>query len=545
MSNVTNLEATVVRNVQKNTFIPKPFEHIYTCNAGDLIPAFATIQVQTGDVWKITTSIMARLNTSKYPTIARGWIVYNWFYVPHNQVWDGWDQLMGENKDSAWVSQEQKFVPKVAINAGVEIAVGSLLDHFGWPTKVADFKAGALKLRAYNWICNEFYRNQNIEAPFAPDTGDNDIEYKVDGDHTVGGKPYQIMRNADYFSTALPEPQKGPDVILPLGTSAPVITSLTEHDTDGGNPLLVRTTSDGGRAASGTILGLYSEGGVGGFNNNGNTSKSAAVYPTNLETNLSEASGIDMNAMRDFVVTQHIYERDSRSGSRIGELLYGRYGVEVDPLELGRPLLLCGGKFDISTNQVPQTAPSEGAPVGTLTAFGYTNNRSEQETFGFKQHGTLMCLVAIAYEHKYQQGIAREDMKFDRFDFWHPEFAGLGDQPIYDYEIYATGGAEGTLATESILGYAVRGAEYQNYPSIVTGEVRSNANKGLDIIHMADVYESAPTLSPEWMKENPNNLDRTIYVTSEVTNQFIIDFVAEFEITTTMPLYSVPGIDRL
>ena len=537
MSNVTNLEATVVRNVQKNTFIPKPFEHIYTCNAGELIPAFSTIQVQPGDVWKITTSIMARLNTSRYPTIARGWVVYNWFYVPHSQVWDGWDQLMGENKDSAWVSQEQKFVPKVAINAGVEIAVGSLLDHFGWPTKVADFKAGALKLRSYSWICNEFYRNQNIEAPFAPDTGDNDIVYAVDGDHTVGGKPYQIMRNADYFSTALPEPQKGPDIILPLGTTAPVIGSTaTIPQGYVQNTVLLNEELQLSRTTQGYLSAESTE------DVNKNLGNGTVI---GLKTNLADASGIDMNAMREFAVTQHIYERDARSGTRAGEMLYARYGVEIDPLELGRPLLLCGGKFDISTNQVPQTTPTEGAPVGTLTAFGYTNNRSEQETFGFKQHGTLMCLVAVAYEHKYQQGIAREDMKFDRFDFWHPEFAGLGDQPIYDYEIFATGGADGTLATESIFGYAVRGAEYQNYPSIITGEVRSNSGKGLDMVHMADIYESAPTLTPEWMKENPDNLDRTIYVTSQVTNQFIVDFVAEFEITTTMPLYSVPGIDRL
>ena len=545
MSNVVNLEATAVRNVQKNTFIPKPFEHIYTCNAGELIPAFATIQIQPGDVWKITTSIMARLNTSRYPTIARGWIVYNWFYVTHSQVWDGWDQLMGENKDSAWVSQEQKFVPKVAIPAGVEIQTGHLLDHFGWPTKVADFKAGALKLRAYNWICNEFYRNQNIEAPFAPDTGDATITYTTNGDWTTGGKPYQIMRNADYFSTALPEPQKGPDVILPLGTTAPV--SIT-----GKGP--VETTQ--------TRVGVYNQSsssfeylaGRGSFPytinaDGGDITRDNAMFVSGSQftatTDLTDASSIDMNSLRELAVTQHIYERDARSGTRAGEMLYARYGVEVDPLELGRPILLTGGKFDISTNQIAQTAPTDGAPVGTLTAFGYTNNRSEQETFGFKQAGTLMCLVAIAYEHKYQQGIAREDMKFDRFDFWHPEFAGLGDQPIYDYEIFATGGANGTLATESVFGYAVRGAEYQNYPSIVTGEVRSNANKGLDIVHMADIYESAPTLSPEWMKENPDNLDRTIYVTSDVTNQFIVDFVAEFEITTTMPLYSVPGIDRL
>ncbi len=539
MSNVTNLEATTVRNVQKNTFIPKAFEHIYTCNCGDLIPAFATIQIQPGDTWKITTSIMARLNTSRYPTIARGWIVYNWFYVPHSQIWDNWDILMGENKESAWVSQAAVSVPK--INVPVNITNGHLLDHFGWETGTSDFKASALKVRAYSWICNEFYRNQNIEAPFAPDTGDTTITYKANGDWTTGGKPYQIMRNADYFSTALPEPQKGPDVLLPLGTTAPVLTG-TEHTTTGRTPLLFRN-ANGNKPENNDQLGVYGNGQLAGLGVQ-NTSVNRQYFPTNLYTDL-ESAGAELSIVRDAFVTKHIYEKDARAGTRAGEMLWARYGVEVDPMELGRPVLLTGGKFDISTNQVPQTAPTENAPTGTLTAFGYTNNRSEQETFSFKQHGTLMCLVAIAYEHKYQNGIPREDMKFDRFDFWHPEFAGLGDQPIYDYEIYATGGENGTIATESIFGYAVRGAEYQNYPSIISGQVRSNYAQSMDYVHMADEYASRPTLSPEWAKENPNNLDRTIYVSSDIANQFIVDFVAEFEITTCMPLYSIPGIDRL
>ncbi len=556
MSNIVQLEATAVRKDNKNTFKLKPFEHIYTCNAGELIPAFATIQVQPGDIWKITTSIMARLNTSRYPTIARGWIVYNWFYVPHSQVWDNWDALMGENKDSAWVSQAQYSVPKINIPAGTTIQNGHILEHFGWPTKVEDFKASAIKVRDYNWICNEFYRNQNMESPFAPDTGDAEITYTEDGDWTTGGKPYQIMRNADYFSTALPEPQKGPDVLLPLGKSAPVIGNkspigLYAINSESNTTIYGKAQIDTTRG-TGTGTGQEINKGLIRIQGNHQTSiENGFVYlsedknVSGMKTLLGEGIGPELGIVRDALVTKHIYESDARSGTRTGEMLWARYGVEIDPLELGRPKLLCGGKFDISTNQVPQTAPAEGSEVGTLTAFGYTNNRSEQETFGFKQHGTLMCLVAIAYEHKYQQGIPREDMKFDRFDFWHPEFAGLGDQPIYDYEIYGTGGPNGTIATESIFGYAVRGAEYQNYPSIISGQVRSNYEQSLDYVHMADVYASKPTLSPLWMKENPDNLDRTIFVTSNVSNQFIVDFVAEFELTTCMPLYSVPGIDRL
>lgn len=545
---VQNLAATATRNYGKNSFIPKPFEHIYTCNTGEVIPAFATVQINPGSTWKITTSILARLNTSRYMTIARGWIEYMWTYVPHFQIWDHWNNLMGENTESAWVSPTAYKVPKVSIPAGKPIKNGSLLDHFGWPTGQAEFKASALKLRAYNWVCDQIWRDQNIEEPFAPLTGDDDIIYDPDGNWTVGGKPYQINRKADYFSTALPEPQKGPDILIPLGSTAPVIGNGTTLGlTDGTNNFglqgsVVDSLSTGqgayGTAAGTTISAISAP--------NKNLGITTDSTKSGMIANLSKADGPTINAIRDNIVTQHIYERDARSGTRAPEMLWARWGVEVDVLELGRPRILNMGRFPIDFNQVTQTSATDTtSPQGTITAFGYTNNRSEQETFSFKYAGTLMCLVAIRFEHKYQYGIPQEDMKEDRFDFWHPEFTGLGDQPIYDYELWATGGATGTMATKSIFGYAERGAEYKNYMSLITGQVRSNYEQTMDYVHMADKYAEMPTLSKEWMKENPSNTDRTIFVKSENANQWLVDFVAEFEITDTIPLYSIPGIDRI
>lgn len=545
---VQNLAATATRNYGKNSFIPKPFEHIYTCNTGDVIPAFATVQINPGSTWKITTSILARLNTSRYMTIARGWVEYMWTYTPHFQIWDHWNNLQGENTESAWVSPTAYKVPKVSIPAGKPIKNGSLLDHFGWPTGQAEFKASALKLRAYNWICDQIWRDQNIEEPFAPLTGDDDIVYDPDGNWTVGGKPYQINRKADYFSTALPEPQKGPDVALSLGqvVGNGMALGLTNGSQNGG----LTSKNDN---ISGTIF-THTSGQTNNYGTNVSDSANASItgmIGTLGVTTDPEKSGLKtiapyINEVRDSVVTQHIYERDARSGTRAPEMLWARWGVEVDVLELGRPRILNMGRFPINFNQVTQTsATNTTSPQGTITAFGYTNNRSEQETFSFKYAGTLMCLVAIRFEHKYQYGIPQEDMKEDRFDFWHPEFAGLGDQPIYDYELWATGGATGTMTTKSIFGYAERGAEYKNYMSLITGQVRSNYEQTMDYVHMADKYAEMPTLSKEWMKENPSNTDRTIFVTSENANQWLVDFVAEFEITDTIPLYSIPGIDRI
>lgn len=558
---VIDLAATSVRSYGKNTYRPQAFEHIYTCNTGELIPAFATIQINPGSTYKITTSILARLNTSRYPTIARGWIEYAWFYVPHMQVWDNWDVLMGENKESAWYSQPSVSVPQIEIPSGSAIQVGSLLDHFNWRTGIDDFSASALKVRAYNWIIDQYYRDQNIEAPYAPDTSDSPLTYSTTGDWTVGNTTYSINRKADLWSTLLPQPQKGPDTLLPLGTNAPVIGNgmtiglLTSTGTPGVgiNGGLSQGGTTGQMAVVPSKLGTNA--GSGGGTSGGVGLDRTVGLTTNAQysgmiADLTSATAASIIDLREAVVAQHIYERDARSGTRAPEMLWARWGVEVDVLELGRPRLLTMNRFGIDFEQVPQTSATgtgsgSGTEQGTLTAFGYTNNRSEDGTFSFKYAGTLMCLCAIRFEHKYQQGIPYEDLKKDRFDFWHPEFAGLGDDGVPVSTIYATGGSSGTIESGEIFGYAERGWEYKNFQSCITGQARSEYSGGMDYVHLADLYASKPTLSRAWMKENPNNLDRTIFVTSAIANQWLVDFVAEFEITDTIPLYSIPGIDRL
>lgn len=554
--NVIDLAATSVRSYGKNTYRPQAFEHIYTCNTGELIPAFATIQINPGSTYNITTSILARLNTSRYPTIARGWVEYAWFYVPHMQVWDHWNEFMGENTESAWIAQTVYSIPQIQIPSGDTIKVGSLLDHFNWRTGIGDFYASALKVRAYNWIIDQYYRDQNIEAPYAPDTSDTTLTYNSSGDWTVGNTPYSINRKADLWSTCLPEPQKGPDTLLPLGAYAPVVGNGNSLGLWDGNTLatLGRKSNDSIAKIMGVNPGPLPFGlGTSGINSTADNIEAYGITKdpdqSGMIADLTQATSGNINDLRDAVVAQHIYERDARSGTRAPEMLWARWGVEVDVLELGRPRLLTMNRFGIDFEQVPQTSATEtnGTEQGTLTAFGYTNNRNEDGTFSFKYAGTLMCLVAIRFEHKYQQGIPYEDLKTERFDFWHPEFAGLGDDAVPVATIYATGGSSGTIwdKDNNTFGYAERGWEYKNFQSCITGQARTEYSGGMDYVHLADYYTSTPTLSQAWMKENPDNLDRTIFVTSVDANQWLVDFVAEFEITDTIPLYSIPGVDRL
>ena len=544
---VIDLAATSVRSYGKNTYKPQAFEHIYTCNTGQLIPAFATTLINPGSTYKITTSILARLNTSRYPTIARGWIEYAWFYVPHVQVWDHWNELMGENTESAWISQTSYSTPQIVIPENTVIKNGSLLDHFGWPTEQGNFSASALKVRAYNWIIDQYYRDQNYEAPYAPDTSDSNLTYSATGDWTVGNTPYSINRKADLISTLLPEPQKAPDTLLPLGTRAPVNFSNSDTiDPVGANTPTWKHTTDGQFPTIGSNIGAGTNGENGTVFGTSLSQNNGSATITNAYADLTKAASASINEIREAIVAKHIAERDARSGTRAPEMLWARWGVEVDVLELGRPRLLNMNRFPIEFEQVPQTSSSDTtSPQGTLTAFGYTNNRSNEETFSFKYHGTLMCLVAIRFEHKYQQGIPLDDLKKDRFDYWHPEFAGLGDDQVPTAAIYATGGDTGTIKNGDVLGYAERGYEYKNFLSIISGQTRTNYAQTMDYVHLADYYASEPVISREWMKENPDNLDRTIFVDSDKANQWLIDFVAEFEITDTIPLYSIPGVDRI
>lgn len=398
--NVVNLAATAARNYGKNTFKLKPFENIYTCNTGDIIPAFGTIQINPGSTWKITTSILARLNTSRYPTIARGWVEYMWVYVPHTQVWEHWNEFQGENTESAWVSQTVYTVPQITIPQGSAVINGDLLDYFGVVPGIENTSISGLLLRAYNWACDQIARDQNIEAPFAPDTSDTAITYVPGGSHTVGGKPYRINRKADYFSTCLPEPQKGPDVFLPLGTEAPIMQkNASTQVTTGYAGYYQQSTGTAGTSvpvASATIRTTPT----------GNPAISTADSNITLWSDLSQANSAELSALRESIVTKHIYENDARSGTRAPEMLYARWGVEVDPLEMGRPRILTMGRFQIDYEQVPQTSETtQDSEQGTLTAFGYTNNRSEEGTFSFKYAGSLLCLVAIRFEHKYQNGL--------------------------------------------------------------------------------------------------------------------------------------------
>lgn len=551
MAQVVNLNATQSQTRIRSTFIPpRPFEHSFTCDTGEAIPAFATIEVLPHDTWSFKVSTLVRLQTSRTPTMGRAYQMWAAYYTPHTQIWDNYNYFMGEVKEAAWESATTYSVPKINIPSAAPIEFNTILDHFGWRPGIGGFKASRLKLTHYLHICNEWLRDPNVEAPIRFKTDDSEITYVTGGNWTTGGRPYMINRKADYFSVNLPEPQRGEPGVISLGGTAPI--TGTAYISSNNNYVKINTYDANGNIVNEDLPINVGASNTGHALQAGNANSEAAYVKWNDPglvgsvggtTDLTGVSAFEINALRHEAILQQISETSARAGQRLPEMLWAFWGVEVDDLVLQRPRLLTSHEQEIPINQVPQTsATAQDSPQGNLTGFGYSTSKGDWETFSFKYPGCLMILFWIRTEHKYQQGIPREDLKFDRFDFWLPEFDGEGDQPTYTYELYAT--AE-NINNKTVFGYNQRGAEYKEFPSIITGELRSEYPQSLDVWHYADYYDSEPTLSNEWMKESPENVDRTIFVQSSTAKQWIVDFALELKITRCMRVHAIPGIDRL
>lgn len=568
-----DLNATASRTIIRSTFRPdKPFEHTFTCNTGDVVPAFMTTNVLPHDTWKFKINTMVKMQTPLHPTIGRAYQMWVAYYTPHIQVWKNWNAFMGEVKDAAWISQTTYATPKMNIVSTIKS--GTFLDHIGW--RIGDDLIGAtrlnaLKLRHYLHICNEWLRDQNYEAPVYttdPNITVSDGTVSLNGNSLYGdtaisngdslfggGRLYQINRKAEYFSVVLPEPQRGQAVSLPLGTTAPITTSGKNYNSQNsiipgiftGNLQDLRSIN---HAMFGTVSDLSST-----TYTDGQVLTNQTAQMQGLVASLRDATAANINEFRTAARTQQIYEIDARAGSRAPEMLYARWGVEIDELELGRPRMLCADQGMINIQQVPQTSETVAtSPQGNLAAFGQGELHGDWNVHSFKYAGCLTVLFWIRTEHKYQYGVPREDLNDSRFDYWTPEMDGEGDQPTYKAEIYATA-TNVNNPLGSIWGYNERGAEYKSFPSIITGELRSDAatvynidgtiHGTLDSWTYADKYSSEPVANSTWMKESTANVDRTIHVQSSAADQWLVDFAMEMELTRAMHAHSIPGIDRV
>lgn len=522
-----------------------------TFNAGDLIP-FYVDEVLPGDTFSIDTSKVVRMQTPLTPIMDNIYLDTYYFFVPNRLVWKHWVNLMFENTESAWAPESVYSVPQVTAPSG-GWSVGTVADYMGIPTGVNGLSVNAMPFRAYALICNEWFRDENLQDPFnisvedATLTGSNGSNYITDCQ--LGGKPFVAGKLHDYFTSVLPAPQKGPDVTIPLfGENLPVIPGMSHIDAGTSSYPLVLTPYGSGTFPSGeSVLGVHKL--SSGENGNLFFSDTSApgwssldkdgVVPANLWANVTDTAMASINSLRLAFQTQKFFEKLARGGSRYIESIKAMFNVTNPDYRLQRPEYLGGNRIPITINQVvQQSASSESSPQGTTTGQSLTTDVHSDFTKSFTEHGYIIGVMCARYNHTYQQGLSRMWTRKAALDFYFPVFANIGEQPVLNQEIYA----QGSSVDKEVFGYQEAWAEYRYRPSICTGEMRSTYAQSLDVWHLGDDYDSLPKLSPGWIQEDKTNIDRCLAVTSANSNQFFADIYVKNKTTRPMPLYSIPGL---
>ena len=509
----------------KRSVLPRSFEYKTTFDAGYLIPFYCK-EVLPADTVKLSLSSLLRLTTPKVPFMDGLYVSFQFFFVPNRLVWDHWVNMMGERKNPE--DSIDFLTPTIDITNAQN---GTLTDYFGLPTNVSGtYKVSALPFRAYNLIFNEWYRDQNLQDSLPVPTGDGPDKMS----------DYKLMRRAkyhDYFTSALPAPQKGPASSITLTGNAPIVA-------DGSQTVFSTQTSGSfqngsigvpqqGTQSHSNLSYHYGSGPVG-------ADYAALTWPDGpvqgLSADLTNVGDFTINDLRQAWQIQKLLETDMRSGTRYTEVLRAHFSVLSPDARLQRPEYLGGFTRPIAVSPVVQTSSTDTtSPQGNLAALSATFASGRGFTKSFVEHGWIIGLMSVRSDISYQQGVHRQWTRQGRYDYYWPVFAHLGEQPVLNKEIFV----QGTAEDDEPFGYQERYAEYRYDQNMITGKLRSTDPQSLDMWHLSQEFDNLPTLSEQFIQENPP-LERVLAVTSEP--QFIGVISVNSQWTRAMPVYGVPGL---
>ena len=480
-----------------------------TFDAGYLVPIFVD-EVVPGDSFNLKAHGFGRLATPIYPVMDNLYVETFFFFVPNRLIWDNWEKFNGAQDDPG--DSTSYLVPQLTLGNGVSIAGDSLYDYMGLPTGVNGIAFNNLHGRGYNLVYNEWFRDENLQDSVQVDKGD--------GPDNISD--YTLLRRGkrhDYFTSCLPWPQKGDAVTLPLGSLAPVKSNLTGD----GSPTSILDGNDTYRRLA--VGGPYAE-----------MSSISGTQADSMFADLADATAATINQLREAFQIQRLYERDARGGTRYTEILQSHFGVTSPDSRLQRPEYLGGGKTPVSMQPIPQTSSTDTtSPQGNLSAMGTVGVQGHGFSKSFVEHGIIIGMACVFADLTYQQGMNRMWSRRDRWDFYWPALAHLGEQAVLNEEIYT----QGTSADQDVFGYQERYAEYRYKPSQITGKMRSNAAGSLDVWHLSQDFSSVPVLNASFIEENPP-IDRVVALPTEP--DLLFDWYFDMKCTRPMPTYSVPGL---